>query len=70
MLNLKSFIKRLFNFRDAFESIKTGKDRSLSKIRHDMLGKPMEGIIDTNISSAFDVANICVSKFNSEPYHL
>ena len=48
--------------RDAFDSLNSGKDRGLSKIKRDMLSKPMEGIIDTNITEpAFDVANIYVS---------
>ena len=47
-------------YRDAFESLKSGKDRGLSKIRKDIITRPTEGIIDTT-EPAFDVANIYVS---------
>ena len=48
------------SFRDALDSLKSGKDRGLSKIRKDIITRPTEGIVDMT-EPAFDVANIYVS---------
>ena len=51
-----------FDFRDSSEGGKGKIGRGLSKIKRDVLGKSMEGIIDTNITEpAFDLVDICVS---------
>ena len=57
------------NFRDGAESGKTGKlGRGLSKIKRDVLGKTMEGSIDTNnTDQAFDIADMYVSTLCSIP---
>ena len=47
-------------YRDALESLKSGKERGLSKIRKDIITRPTEGIIDMT-EPAFDVANIYVN---------
>merc|ERR1712223_1560286 len=43
--------------RDAIDSLKSGKDRGMSKIRKDIITRPTEGMIDMT-EPAFDVANI------------
>ena len=42
------------------DSLKSGKDRGMSKIRKDIITRPTEGMIDMT-EPAFDVANIYVS---------
>ena len=60
--NIFSTVSGEKDLRDSLEGGKGKIGRGLSKIKRDVLGKSMEGIIDTNITEpAFDLVDICVS---------
>ena len=65
---IKVLTKILFFFRSKSETGSSGKSsekigKGLSKIRHGVLGKSIEGIVDNSVmDSAFDLADMYVSK--------